>query len=159
MTDYGRGKKAPVGKITAAAIGIVAVFWLVFLSPGSASDPAPVRRVVVPAPPPPVSGYDTLGAGETLAELLTDNGLDGPGVYAITQVVSEVKNPRSLRSGLIAEFSGPPGASPDHLLLQLSNAVGNDLKVHRHLCLLSLVVGWYSSIYAFILFQFFLYYT
>ena len=28
-----------------------------------------------------------------------------------------------------------------HLLLKLSNAVGNDLKGHRHLCLLFLVVG------------------
>jgi YD repeat-containing protein len=120
VTKFGRRKQAPVGKVAAAATGIVAVFWLVFLSPGSASDPAPVRRVVVPVPPPPVSGYDTLGNGETLAELLADNGLNGPEVYAITQVVSEVKSPRSLRSGLVAEFTGPPAAPPDHLLLQLS---------------------------------------
>lgn len=120
MKAYEQKWSAPVGKILAAAISVLGLFWLAASSPTSASDPAPIRRVVVPAPPPPVSVYDTLTSGETLAEMLADQGLDGPAIYQLTEVVREVKNPRTLRPGLVARFTGLPGSGPESILLQVN---------------------------------------
>jgi len=120
VTDNGRKRYAPVGKVLVAGIGVLGVFWLAASNPSSASDPPEVRVVVVPAPPPPVSAYDTLGPGETLAEMLADNGLDGSAIYELTEVVREVKNPRSLRPGVVARFSGAPDSSPSSIFLRVS---------------------------------------
>lgn len=79
-----------------------------------------VPVVVVPAPSPPVSEYDTLGPGETLGELLAANGLSGPSTHALTEVVREYKNPRSLRAGLVARFTADPGEEPGRIVLQLN---------------------------------------
>ena len=89
MKDYGRKRSAPVGKVLAAIVGVLGIFWLAASNPTSASDPEPIRLVVVPAPAPPVSAYDTLASGETLAEMLADQGLDGPSIYQLTEVVRQ----------------------------------------------------------------------
>lgn len=120
MTEYGNKRSAPVGKVIAAAIGVLGIFWLAASNPTSTSDPAPIRRVVVPAPLPPVSVYDTLDRGETLAEMLADNGFNGPAIYQLTAVVREVKNPRSFRPGLVARFTGLPDSVPQSVLLQVN---------------------------------------
>ena len=79
-----------------------------------------VPVVVVPAPLPPVSEYDTLGSGETLGELLAANGVSAPRTHVLTQVVREYKNPRSLRAGLVARFTADPGKEPTRIVLQLN---------------------------------------
>ncbi|GAF79824.1 unnamed protein product, partial [marine sediment metagenome] len=79
-----------------------------------------VPVVVVPAPVPPVSEYDTLGSGETLGELLAANGVSGPSTHALTEVVREYKSPRSLRAGLVVRFTADPGEEPDRIVLQLN---------------------------------------
>jgi murein DD-endopeptidase MepM/ murein hydrolase activator NlpD len=79
-----------------------------------------VPVVVVPAPSPPVSEYDTLGSGETLGELLASNGVSAPSTHALTQVVREFKSPRSLRPGLVARFTADPGEEPTRIVLQLN---------------------------------------
>ena len=120
MTEYGQKRSAPVGKVLAAAIGVLGIFWLAASNPTSPQDPAPIRRVVVPAPLPPVSVYDTLDRGETLAELLADNGFDGPSIYQLTEVVREIKNPRTFRPGLVARFTGLADSVPQSVLLQVN---------------------------------------
>lgn len=120
MTEHGQKRSAPVGKVLAAAIGVLGIFWLAASNPTSTSDPAPIRRVVVPAPLPPVSVYDTLDRGETLAELLADNGFDGPAIYQLTAVVREFKNPRRFRPGLVAKFTGLPDSVPQAVLLRVN---------------------------------------
>jgi len=120
VKEYGQKRSAPVGKMLVAATGVLGIFWLAASNPTSASDSEPVRRVVVPAPPPPVSVYDTLASGETLAEMLADQGLNGPSIYQFTEVVREFKNPRSLRPGLVAQFTGMPESGPQSVLLQVS---------------------------------------
>jgi YD repeat-containing protein len=64
--------------------------------------------------------YDTLASGETLAEMLADQGLNGPSIYQFTEVVREFKNPRSLRPGLVARFTGLPDLGPQSVWLQVS---------------------------------------
>jgi len=120
VKEYGQKRSAPVGKMLVVATGVLGIFWLAASNPTSASDSEPVRRVVVPAPPPPVSVYDTLASGETLAEMLADQGLNGPSIYQFTEVVREFKNPRSLRPGLVAQFTGMPESGPQSVLLQVS---------------------------------------
>ncbi|MEE8486962.1 MAG: M23 family metallopeptidase [Gemmatimonadota bacterium] len=120
MTGYVQKRSAPVGKVLAVAIGVLGIFWLAASNSTSASDPEPVRRVVVPAPPPPVSVYDTLASGETLAEMLADQGFDGASIHQLTQVVREFKNPRTLRPGLVAQFIGLPDSGPQSVLLQVN---------------------------------------
>jgi murein DD-endopeptidase MepM/ murein hydrolase activator NlpD len=107
----------------AAIIGLLGVAILLvvgFAKPGPRPGNQEVPVVVVPAPRPPVSGYDTLGAGETLGELLAANGLSAARAYGLTEVVREFKSPRSLRPGLIARFTAEPGSEPNRIVLQLS---------------------------------------
>lgn len=108
--------------IGAGALGVV---WLAASSLGGAAEPPPIRQVVVPVPTPPVTVYDTLDSGETLAELLADNGFDPPSAYAFTQVVREVKSPRRLQAGMVARFSGRPEQPPEtvHLLVNPDSLV------------------------------------
>jgi len=120
VRQHGKKRYAPVGKVLAAVIGVLGIFWLAASNPTSASDPPAVKRVVVPAPPPPVSVYDTLESGETLAELLADHGFDGPAIHQVTQVVRDVKNPRTLRPGVVARFTGPASSNPESVLLLVS---------------------------------------
>ncbi|MFW6090214.1 MAG: M23 family metallopeptidase [Gemmatimonadota bacterium] len=105
--------------VLATGAGALGVFWLAASTLGGAAETAPVRQVVVPAPTPPVTVYDTLDSGETLAELLADNGFDPPATYDFTRVVREVKSPRRLQAGMVARFSGPPEEPPEtvHLLV------------------------------------------
>jgi YD repeat-containing protein len=117
VIEIGERHEGVVGKAAVAVLVALGVFWLAATRPIGASDPEPVAEIVVPAPPPPVTAYDTLSRGETLAELLTDHGFDGPSAYAFTQVMREVKSPRRLQAGMIARFSGPPGAAPDAVQL------------------------------------------
>jgi len=120
VTEHEQERSAPVGKVLAVAIGVLGIFWLAVSNSTSASDPEPVRRVVVPAPPSPVSVYDTLASGETLAEMLADQGLDGASIYQLTQVVRGFKNPRTLHPGIVAQFIGLPDSGPQSVLLQVN---------------------------------------
>jgi murein DD-endopeptidase MepM/ murein hydrolase activator NlpD len=106
---------ALAGLVITGVLAAIAVF-----APGLRIPDEPVPVVVVPAPIPPVSGYDTLGSGETLGELLAANGLGPASAYSVTEVVRDFKSPRSLRAGLIARFTAEPGAEPDRIVLQLS---------------------------------------
>lgn len=120
MSDPGTGRPVALGKMLVAGFGALGLFWLFASSPSAASDPPPVKRVMVPAPPTPVTSFDTLQRGETLAELLSNHGLDGPAIHSFTQVVREVKSPRTLRPGVVAKFSGPPGLPPETVLLRVN---------------------------------------
>ena len=80
------------GAIPLALAGLIAGGILLAVgvfAPGPAEPGQPVPVVVVPAPLPPVSEYDTLGSGETLGELLAANGLGPANVYAVTEVVRD----------------------------------------------------------------------
>lgn len=120
MIEIGQvGRPPTLRKLLATGAGALGALWLAASGFSGAADPAPVRQVVVPVPPPPVTVYDTLDGGETLAGLLADNGFDPPAAYAFTQVVREVKSPRRLQAGMVARFSGPPEQPPEtvHLLV------------------------------------------
>ncbi len=120
MIEFEQNGPLSVGRLLAVGAGVLGIGWLVGLgSLGSLEAPS-VRQVHVPAPPPPVSSYDTLGRGQTLAELLADNGLEGRDAYAFTQVMREVKSPRRLRAGMVARFSGRPGKTPDRVQLRVN---------------------------------------
>ncbi|MCL7964813.1 MAG: M23 family metallopeptidase [marine benthic group bacterium] len=111
------------GAVPLALAGLIAggiLLAVAFFVPGPEAPDEPVPVVVVPAPLPPVSGYDTLGSGETLGELLVANGLGPASAYAVTEVVRGFKSPRSLRPGLIARFTAVSGSEPDRIVLQLS---------------------------------------
>lgn len=118
--DFEQKGPLSVGRLLAVGAGVLGIGWLVGPEFLGTADVAPVREVHVPAPPVPVSSYDTLDSGETLAELLADNGLDGPDAYAFTQVMREVKSPRRLHAGMVARFSGPPGNMPDRVQMRVN---------------------------------------
>lgn len=120
MIEIGRDRRPlTLRRLLATGAAALGVFWLAASSLSGAADPPPVKQVIVPVPPPPVSVYDTLDSGETLAEMLADNGFDPPAAYAFTRVVREVKSPRRLQAGMVARFSGPPEQPPEtvHLLV------------------------------------------
>ena len=84
-------------------------------------DVAPVPpRMGAAAVPSRAVVLDTLGDGESLAELMAVNGLDGARIHKITQLVGRWKLPRTFRPGVVMRFEGPPGAAPDQLELQLN---------------------------------------
>lgn len=120
MIEFQQTGPLAVGRLLAVGAGVLGIGWLVGPGPLGAPDLPPVRQVEVPAPPAPVSSYDTLASGETLAELLSDHGFDGPTSYAFTQVMREVKSPRRLHAGLVARFSGPPGDRPDRVQMRVN---------------------------------------
>ncbi len=102
-------------------VAVGAVLGLRALLPqGGSPGESRVPVVVVPAPPPPVSAYDTLGSGETLGELLAANGVGPTAAHAVTEVVREFRSPRSLRPGLVARFTSAPESEPGRILLQLT---------------------------------------
>ena len=106
--------------LLSVALLVVLVFAIRLGGSTAADRDSDVSVVVVPAPSPPVSEYDTLGPGETLGELLAANGVSAPSTHALTEVVREYKNPRSLRAGLVARFTSDPGEEPDRVVLQLN---------------------------------------
>jgi murein DD-endopeptidase MepM/ murein hydrolase activator NlpD len=116
------GVSIPRIGVALLSVALLVIFVYAFRDRGSeaGTGKASVPVVVVPAPSPPVSEYDTLGPGETLGELLAANGLSAPRTYALTQVVRAFKNPRSLRAGLVARFTADPGEEPGRIVLQLN---------------------------------------
>jgi murein DD-endopeptidase MepM/ murein hydrolase activator NlpD len=90
------------------------------LRAGSDSEDSVIRTVHVPAPPPPEIVYDTLRSGETLAQVLELRGFTPGAIHQLIEVVRQHKNPRSFRPGVVMRLSGPPGQSPDEVLLQLN---------------------------------------
>jgi len=83
------------------------------------SATAPSRTEAASAPPRSFA-HDTLGRGESLAELMSANGLDAAQIHEISQLVRGWKLPRTLRPGVVLSLSGPPGAPPDRLDLKLN---------------------------------------
>ena len=94
--------------------------------------------MVVPAPPPPESVYDTLRPGETLAEVLEGRGFSPQQIHEVIQVVRDYKNPRTFRPGVVMQVTGHAGRSPDRVLLQLNQDSLLRLDVS--------VDGWRSSV-------------
>ncbi len=122
-----RGPKRPFrtrGSVIPAAVGVLllaaALGTRVVLRSWVGPTVAEIRTVVVPAPPPPESVYDTLRSGETLAEVLADRGLDPQQIHELITVVRDYKSPRTLRPGVVLQIVAPPGESPDRVLLQLN---------------------------------------
>lgn len=112
MISRGKGRLAGILVLSAAAV------LLGFLLP---RDPAPLPPRNAPAAAPPRAVVlDTLGHGESLAELMAANGLDGARIHEITRIVGRWKLPRTLRPGVVMSFSGSPGATPDQLELTLN---------------------------------------
>ena len=118
--------REPVGGMTRRGMGWLAGFLVIsaaavllrFLLPPDAT-PVPPRMGAAVAPARAVV-RDTLGHGESLAELMAANGLDGARIHEITRLVGRWKLPRTLRPGVVMSFSGPPGATPDRLELTLN---------------------------------------
>lgn len=119
MTPPAQARPAAV-RWLAAGLALGGMLWLFVQTSDAASEHQPVKKVHVPAPPPPITSTDTLAAGETLAELLSENGLDGPSVHDLTMVLREVKSPRTLRTGVVARLAGLPGEAPHALALQVN---------------------------------------
>lgn len=113
------GGRGGAALLVVGAVAVVAVAAVRRLSGTDRAGPA-VPVVVVPAPPPPVSVYDTLGRGETLGELLAANGVGPAAAVALAETVRGYRSPRALRSGLVARFTSEPGREPDRVLLQLT---------------------------------------
>ncbi len=78
------------------------------------------QRVVVPTPPPAILTDDTLKRGETLAELLADNGLRGSGSLEVIEAVRAYKNPRRLRPGATVEFAHRLDEPPHRMSMKLN---------------------------------------
>lgn len=102
------------GILVATAVAVL----LRFLLPRDTA-PLPPRMEATAAPPRAVV-IDTLGHGESLAELMAANGFDGARIHEITLLVGRWKLPRKLQPGVVMSFSGPPGATPDQLELKLN---------------------------------------
>ena len=103
-----------------AAVALVVAVLLVRGLRSPDEDVLPVKRIVVPVPPPPVVVVDTLRRGETLGEMLDARGLDGNQTYELVQTIREVKSPRTFRAGLLFRFEGAAGAEPREVSLQLN---------------------------------------
>lgn len=103
----------------AGVLSVLAVALLVRARLLGDAPPVPSAEPAVLAPPRTVV-LDTLGYGESLAQLMSTNGLDGVQIHAITQLVRDWKLPRTLRPGVVMRFSSPPGAPPDRLVLRLN---------------------------------------
>lgn len=115
------GRRGSATLVLAGALVLAAALGARRLSdPDRDGRRSAVPVVVVPAPPPPVSAYDTLGAGETLGELLAANGIGPARAHALSEAVRDYRSPRALRPGLVARFTAEPGSEPDRVLLQLN---------------------------------------
>lgn len=90
------------------------------LSDRGSRSPASLETAAVSTPPPREIVDDTLGRGETLAQLMADRGLLPSQIHEFTQLVGAYRKPRSLRPGVLLRLSGAPGASPDQVELQLN---------------------------------------
>lgn len=109
------------GPLLIAAVILVALAGLIPLWRSSHRPPAhDTEAAAMPAPPPRAIVDDTLGRGESLAQLMADNGFDPPQIHEITQAIREFKIPRKMRPGVVMRFSGLPGATPDHVRLQIN---------------------------------------
>lgn len=116
------GSPSTRGRAVAVVVGLALVGWMLrpLISGSEAGESPGWKTVFVPAPPPPRSVYDTLGPGETLAELMAARGFSGPEIHEVIQVVRGYKSPRTLRPGVVMAFTGFPGQRPDRLSLQLN---------------------------------------
>lgn len=133
-----------MGKVRiAAALVLSAVAGLV--SARLASPPARPSESRASTAPARVVLHDTLGHGESLAELMSANGLAAGQIHEITRLVRGWKLPRTLRPGVVMRLSGPPGAPPDRVLLELNpdsslRLVSSDSAWSAHLVVQPVVV-------------------
>jgi len=94
-----------------------ALIWL--LSRGSGDADVPVRTVLVPTPPPPVTTVDSLGRGQILGDILGAHGFSPQEVLDFVEAMSPYESPRRLRRGMTIKFVGQPAATPDRVSLLL----------------------------------------
>lgn len=67
-----------------------------------------VRTVRVPAPPPLTATADTLGSGQTLANLLSGQGFAPREIHRLVEVVREFESPQDLQPGARLEVRRKP---------------------------------------------------
>jgi len=109
--------------LLATILVIVGVVWLLRpLFSGSPGQPPPEIVPAAAPPPPPTrdSVSDTLRSGETLAELMADQGFDPLATHRIVEVIRDYKRPRTLRPGVALRFSAFPGEAIDRIELQMN---------------------------------------
>lgn len=132
------------GKVRIAAVLVLSVV-AGLVSARFASQPAPPSGARGSIPPARVVLHDTLGRGESLAELMSANGLAAAQIHEISRLVRGWKLPRTLRPGVVMRLSGPPGAPPDRVLLELNpdsslRLVSSDSAWSAHLVVQPVVV-------------------
>lgn len=114
--------RAGRSSLALAVIVLIVLGWsLQPLFFGAGVDTASeIEPAGMPPPPPIRTVDDTLGRGESLAQLMADNGFDAAQIHEITRTIREFKKPRTLRPGVVMRFSGVPGETPDRLRLELN---------------------------------------
>ncbi|MFQ5745992.1 MAG: M23 family metallopeptidase [Gemmatimonadota bacterium] len=107
----------------ALAVVLLAALAFTLLARRHPASPSPaaldVKIVQVPTPPPLRTVSDTLGRGETLAELLDERGVSGTEAYSIIQAIRPYRDPRTLHPGLVVRFTGREDESPQRIDLLL----------------------------------------
>ncbi len=93
------------GRVPSLAVGagvVVLVLAAVALALGSglfSGGEKPVRTVRVPAPPPLKTAVDTLRSGQTLANLLSEQGFNPREIHRLVQRIREYGRPQNLQPG------------------------------------------------------------
>jgi YD repeat-containing protein len=100
--------------ILAGCCGLVLVGWSLRPMLGDPSE----AGIAVTAPRLAVA-LDTLRRGESLGEVLANNGFTTAEAYAICDAVSDHTRLDALRPGVVFRFVGPPGSPPDRVRLQI----------------------------------------
>ncbi len=110
----------PLRALWVAVPAIIAGCWLVASTLTGRSMPSAEVRAVAASPPPErVTIADTLGSGETLAEIMAEHQFDEFEIHEIGAAIREHKSPRSLRPGAILSFTGFAGQRPRLLALHV----------------------------------------
>ncbi len=117
-SDQRRSSRRPAGLFSILMVlAAGALIWL--LSRGSGDEDVPVRIVLVPTPPPPVTTVDSLGRGQILGDILGAHGFSPQEVLDFVEAMSPYESPRRLRPGMPIQLVGQPAATPDRVSLLL----------------------------------------
>ena len=114
-SERGSASRRLAGLFSILAAG--ALIWL--LGRGSGDEDVPVRTVLVPTPPPPVTTVDSLRPGQTLGDILGAHGFSGQEINRFVESMSPFESPRRLQTGTAVQFVGQPTESPTRVSLTL----------------------------------------
>jgi len=111
-----------IARTIAAALALAAGVLLLrpLITGRGSSVPGGPETAAVEAELPREVVSDTLGRGETLAQLMAGRGLSPLQIHEISELVREYRRPRSLRPGVVVRLAGAPGATPDQMDLWLN---------------------------------------